>query len=300
MNKFSVWISAMRLRTLPLSVSGIILASCLAQYKGVFNWSICILAILTTLSFQILSNFANDYGDGVKGTDNAERIGPERAIQSGKITPKQLFNAIKINIVVALLLAIALIYIAFGSQYILLSVLFLVLGVASIIAAMKYTVGENAYGYRAMGDIFVFIFFGLISVLGCYALFAKNLDFIAVLPAFVVGLLSTGVLNLNNMRDRIPDEKVNKITLAVKLGGQKAKWYHYTLIGMALGLALIFGIIYYKNPLSLIFLIAFIPIIKHVLTVVKNTEPAQLDPELKKLALSTVLLAILMGVGQLF
>ncbi|MCB4808627.1 1,4-dihydroxy-2-naphthoate octaprenyltransferase [Tamlana sp. 62-3] len=300
MNKFSVWISAMRLRTLPLSVSGIILASCLAQYKGVFNWSICILAILTTLSFQILSNFANDYGDGVKGTDNAERIGPERAIQSGKITPKQLFNAIKINIVVALLLAIALIYMAFGSQYILLSVLFLVLGVASIIAAMKYTVGDNAYGYRAMGDIFVFIFFGLISVLGCYALFAKNLDFIAVLPAFVVGLLSTGVLNLNNMRDRIPDEKVNKITLAVKLGAQKAKWYHYTLIGLALGLALTFGIIYYKNPLNLIFLIAFIPIIKHVVTVVKNTEPAQLDPELKKLALSTVLLAILMGVGQLF
>ncbi|KJD32708.1 1,4-dihydroxy-2-naphthoate prenyltransferase [Tamlana sedimentorum] len=300
MNKFSVWISAMRLRTLPLSVSGIILASCLAQYKGVFNWSICILAIITTLSFQILSNFANDYGDGVKGTDNAERIGPERAIQSGKITPKQLFNAIKINIVVALLLAVALIYMAFGSQYILLSVLFLVLGVASIIAAMKYTVGENAYGYRAMGDIFVFIFFGLISVLGCYALFAKTLHFIAVLPAFVVGLLSTGVLNLNNMRDRIPDEKVNKITLAVKLGAQKAKLYHYTLIGMALGLALIFGIIYYKNPLNLIFLIAFIPIIKHVLTVVKNTEPAQLDPELKKLALSTVLLAILMGVGQLF
>ncbi|KJD32982.1 1,4-dihydroxy-2-naphthoate prenyltransferase [Tamlana nanhaiensis] len=299
MSTFSVWISAMRLRTLPLSVSGIILASCLAHYKGVFSWSVCILAILTTLSFQILSNFANDYGDGVKGTDNAERIGPERAIQSGKITPKQLFKAIKLNIVIALLLAITLIYVAFGTNYLLLSSLFLVLGVASIIAAMKYTVGDNAYGYRAMGDIFVFIFFGLVSVLGCYTLFAKSLDFIPVLPACTVGLLSMGVLNLNNMRDRVSDEKVNKITLAVKLGAQKAKIYHFALIITALSLAIIFGVVFYKNALNLIFLIAFIPLLIHLKTVVKNKEPKLLDPELKKVALTTVLLAILMGVGQL-
>lgn len=299
MKNVSIWISAMRLRTLPLSISGIILASCLAVYNGVFEWRICILAILTTLSFQILSNLANDYGDGVKGTDNTNRIGPERVIQSGKISPEELFNAIKINVLISIVLASLLIFIAFGVKYFSLALVFFLLGLASISAAIRYTIGKKPYGYRGLGDIFVFIFFGLVSVIGCYVLFAKRIDHVVFLPAFTIGLLSTAVLNLNNMRDRLSDAKSNKITFAVLLGEKKAKLYHNVLILLAIGLSSLFGILYYTSPYNLIFVIAYIPLLVHLRKVNKNNDLKLLDSELKKLALTTVLIAVLMGIGHL-
>ena len=289
----------MRLRTLPLSISGIILASFLAAYQGVFNWVICLLAILSTLSFQILSNLANDYGDGVKGTDNDDRIGPERAIQSGAISPKEMKSAIKLNVAISIILALLTIYFSFGSSSFFLSALFFVLGAGAIVAAIKYTVGGNAYGYNAMGDIFVFLFFGLVSVIGGYVLYAKTIDFIVVLPATTIGLLSTAVLNLNNMRDIESDTKSNKITLALKLGGQKAKNYHNTLVILAVISAILFGVLFYKSLFNFIFIIAFIPLFIHLKKVNNTKNPQHFDPELKKLALTTVLLAILMGLGQL-
>lgn len=299
MGKISIWVSTMRLRTLPLSISGIILASCLAHYNGFFNWSICILAILTTLSFQILSNLANDYGDGIKGTDNNDRIGPERAIQSGKILPEDLYNAIKINVLISIVLACTLVFKAFGVKYFFLTLIFALLAIASVVAAMRYTVGENAYGYKGLGDIFVFIFFGLVSVIGCYVLFAKKIDHVAFLPACTIGLLSAAVLNLNNMRDRISDKKSNKITLAVKLGEKNIKIYHNALVILAIVLSGLFGVLYYTSPYNLIFVIAYIPLFAHLKKVNTNKEAKLFDPELKKLALTTVLLAVLMGVGHL-
>jgi len=299
MQNISTWISAMRLRTLPLSISGIILASCLADYNSVFEWRIFILAILTTLSFQILSNLANDYGDGVKGIDNDDRIGPERAIQSGKISPEELFNAIKINVLISIVLAFTLVFQAFGSKHFLLTLVFFILSLTSIVAAIRYTVGGGAYGYRGLGDIFVFLFFGLISVVGCYVLYAKTIDHVVFLPAITIGLLSTGVLNLNNMRDRISDEKSSKITLAVILGARKVKQYHFFLIISAIILSGLFGILYYTSPFNLIFMVAYIPLIMHLRKVKNNEDPKFLDPELKKLALTTVLLAVLMGIGHL-
>lgn len=299
MKTFKLWISSMRLRTLPLSVSGIIMASFLAANKGLFKWDIFIFSILTTVSFQILSNLANDYGDGVKGTDNNDRIGPERAIQSGGISPKQMLTAIKICIVVSLILALTLIFLAFGIENFLLTSIFFLLGVASIVAAIKYTVGSNAYGYNALGDLFVFVFFGLVSVIGCYVLYAKQIDFVVYLPACVIGLLSVGVLNLNNMRDLVSDKKSNKITLAVKLGPSNAKLYHLSIIALAILLSLLFGIIYYTSLYNLIFVIAYIPLIKHFVTVYNNKESRLLDGELKTLALTTFLLSILMGIGHL-
>lgn len=299
MKNISIWISTMRLRTLPLSISGIILASCLAAYNGFYDWKVCVLAILTTLSFQILSNFANDYGDGVKGTDNNERIGPERAIQSGKISPEEMFNAIKINVLIAIVLAFLLVFTAFGVKYFFLTVIFFVLGIACIIAAIRYTVGKNAYGYNGLGDLFVFLFFGLISVIGCYVLYAKTIDHVVFLPACTIGLLSAAVLNLNNMRDIVSDEKSQKITLAVKLGVDKAKKYHIMLIVLSIVLSGLFGILYYTSPYNLIFMVTYIPLALHIKTVVKNTDPKLLDPELKKVALTTVALAVLMGIGHL-
>ncbi|MFB9058177.1 1,4-dihydroxy-2-naphthoate octaprenyltransferase [Mariniflexile ostreae] len=300
MNNISMWISSMRLRTLPLSVSGIILASFLAQHKGFFNWGIFILAMLTTLSLQILSNLANDYGDGIKGTDNLDRIGPQRAIQSGKISPESMRKAIKINIVVAIGLSFGLIFYAFGTDYIILTSVFLALGILSVVASIQYTVGSRAYGYRGLGDIFVFVFFGLVSVAGCYVLYAKKIDFIVVIPGCIIGLLSTAVLNLNNMRDRISDKKSNKITLAVKLGEQNVKIYHFILVVFALILSFLFGVVYYTSPFNLMFMVTYVPLFFHLKKVYNNHNPKSLDPELKKLALTTFFLAILMGIGQLF
>ncbi|MCF6279902.1 MAG: 1,4-dihydroxy-2-naphthoate octaprenyltransferase [Flavobacteriaceae bacterium] len=311
------YIQAARLRTLPLSVSGIIVGSILGNRDHIFeminneigNWhcfgipsvletSIFWLAILTTIGFQILSNFANDYGDGVKGTDNDDRVGPKRALQSGAISPKQMLSAIKITGFITLLIALLLIYVSFGKENFGYSALFFFLGIASIVAAIKYTMGKNAYGYSGLGDIFVFLFFGLLSVCGSYFLYTKHLDYIIFLPAISIGLLSVGVLNLNNMRDRASDAKSNKNTLVVKIGEASAKKYHYFLLIGAFISALLYILIRPNSPLEVIFVIAFIPIFKHLHTVYNNNNPKELDPELKKLALSTFLFAILLGLGQ--
>lgn len=301
MKNLKYWISAMRLRTLPLSISGIILASCFAEYNGFFDIKIFVFAILTTLSYQILSNLANDYGDGVKGTDNEERIGPERAIQSGNITEDQMFKAIRFNILISIVLTVGLIFYAFGSKHFFLAILFFILGGLAVGAAIKYTVGQSAYGYKGQGDIFVFLFFGLVSVIGCYVLYAKRIDHLVVLPAISVGLLSTAVLNLNNMRDINSDLKSNKMTLAVKLGASKAKRYHYTIILLAMFIAVVFAILYFTGSFyNLLFLIAFIPLGLHLKRIKTITNPKDYDPELKKVALSTVLFCILLGIGYLF
>ena len=293
------FINAARLRTLPLSISGILVGSSIAASQGHFNWAIFLLAICTTIGFQVISNFANDYGDGVKGTDNENRIGPKRALQSGVISPKQMLTAIKISIAITFLIALLLIYLAFGkSDFINLSIFF-ILGVASILAAIKYTMGKKAYGYIGLGDLFVFLFFGLLSVVGSYYLYVKKLDFTLLLPAFSVGFLSIGVLNLNNMRDRASDIKSGKETLVVKIGAEFAKYYHYYLIIASFLTAILYVVIHYKSAFQFLFLLAFILIFKHGWVVYKNRDPKFLDAELKKLALSTFLFSIFFGLGLL-
>lgn len=290
---------AARLRTLPLSLSGIVLGSFLAYANGSFNLVIFILAVLTTVGFQVISNFANDYGDGVKGTDNKDRIGPVRALQSGEINPKQMMNAIKITGIITLIIAVLLIYVSFGKENIFYSILFFILGLGSIAAAIKYTMGKNAYGYAGFGDIFVFLFFGLLSVCGTYFLYKHTIDYTIFFPAFSIGLLSTGVLNLNNMRDRESDAKADKNTLVVKIGAEFAKYYHYYLLIAAFLFAYLYVMIHYRSAWQFLFILAFIPIFKHLFVVYKNKDAKYLDPELKKLALSTILFAVLFGLGQI-
>lgn len=297
MSKLQPWVNAARLRTLPLSLSGIILGAFLAASKNDFNWYIFLLSVATTIGFQVLSNFANDYGDGIKGTDNEDRIGPKRALQSGEITPKQMLNGIKITSGLTILIALLLIYVSFGKENLLYSFLFFFLGIASIAAAVKYTIGDKAYGYRGFGDIFVFLFFGLVSVCGSYFLYTHTLDFTIFLPAFSVGLLSVGVLNLNNMRDRESDAKSGKNTLVVKIGEEFAKYYHYYLLITAFLFAFLYTSLHFQSPKQFLFIVAFIPIFLHLRTVYKNENPKLLDPELKKLALSTFLFAFLFGLG---
>jgi 1,4-dihydroxy-2-naphthoate octaprenyltransferase len=294
------WIQAARLRTLPLSLSGIVMGSFLAANQNKFNGLIFVLAVGTTIGFQVLSNFANDYGDGVKGTDNEQRVGPARALQSGAISPSQMLKGIFVTIFLTLFMALALIFVSFGIENLGYSVLFFVLGIASIVAAVKYTMGKNAYGYSGLGDVAVFLFFGLLSVVGSEFLYTQEWNSFAFLPACSIGFLSAAVLNLNNMRDRASDSTSNKNTLVVKMGAQAAKKYHCFLLLFSLVCALFFVQTQYQSPCQYIFLIAFVPVGKHFVTVLKNKDARNLDPELKKLALSTFLFAILFGLGLLF
>ncbi|MCG9793578.1 1,4-dihydroxy-2-naphthoate octaprenyltransferase [Flavobacterium algicola] len=303
------WIEAARLRTLPLSVSGIIVGSMYALShptaieltpSDVFDWNIFGFALLTTLGLQVLSNFANDYGDGVKGTDNDDRVGPKRAIQSGIITAPAMKKAIMITSILTLIAAVSLIYYSFGQDNVVYSVFFLILGILAIISAIRYTVGNSAYGYKGYGDLFVFVFFGLVSTLGVNFLYSKELDVLLFLPATAIGLLSVGVLNLNNMRDEESDRKSNKNTIVVKLGGAKARIYHYFLIISAMVLVLLFAILEDFNFDQYLFLLAYIPLIKHLSVVSKNKNPKELDPELKKVALSTFVLSVLLSLGMIF
>nr|WP_233861124.1 1,4-dihydroxy-2-naphthoate octaprenyltransferase [Tenacibaculum piscium] len=298
------YIKAARLRTLPLSISGIIVGASLGIKDSVptfYFWESTIfwLAILTTIGFQVLSNFANDYGDGIKGTDD-NREGEARMVSSGMITPKQMKMAMIITAIITLLLALLLIFTSFGKDNFLFSALFLGLGIASIVAAIKYTVGKSAYGYSGFGDVFVFLFFGLLAVVGTYFLYTKQVNFGIFLPAISIGLLSTAVLNLNNMRDRINDEKVGKNTLVVKNGAKFAKKYHYTLLIISFITAMMYVLINYQKPVQFLFILAYLPIIKHVFFVYQNKEEPLLDGELKKVALSTFLFSILFALGYLF
>ena len=295
-SKFKIWLEAARLRTLPLSLSGIIVGNGLAYKSDRFSLVILFLSLATTIAFQVLSNFANDYGDGVKGTDNESRIGPARVLQQGFLTREELKRGIQFCAAVSLLFAFALIYVAFGTSDLLYSLIFILLGIASVISAIKYTVGTNAYGYRALGDLFVFLFFGGVSVLGSYFLQVHEFQIELILPATALGLLSVGVLNLNNMRDMHTDKQVNKITMAVLLGASLSKAYHAFLLTGAI-LTTVFYIKMDIQP-AYLFMIAVLPMMIHLRRVLGYTDPKKFDPELKRLALCTFLFAILFAIGQ--
>jgi len=291
------WIQAARLRTLPLSISGIIVGSAYAYYQNQFDWKIFVLAVATTLSFQILSNFANDYGDGIKGTDE-NRIGEKRLVASGEVSALQMKKAVQIMGIVSFVFALVLIYISFGKANFLYSLVFLLLGIASIVAAIKYTVGKKAYGYSGLGDVFVFVFFGLVAVLGSNFLFTKSIDWRLILPAVSIGLLSTAVLNLNNMRDIENDKIAGKNTLVVKMGLKWAKTYQEVILASGMVCFMVFVLL--LNTSLTPVLIVNIPIIKHMGKVRKAEKYEDFDPELKKVALSTFALSILFWITIVF
>lgn len=299
MTNIKIWMSAMRLRTLPLSVSGIIIGGCFAYYDGSFDWMVFFLAIALTIALQILSNLSNDYGDGVKGTDNEHRVGPERAIQSGKISEEQMLDAVRKNILIVIGLTVALVFSAFGTKHFLYGFMFLILGGFAIYSALTYTIGESAYGYRGRGDFYVFLFFGLVSTIGSYFLFTKQLEHFVVLPAISVGLLSVGVLNLNNMRDIDSDKRSNKMTVAVKLGYKNSKQYHIFLITSAIVFSFVFSILYYTSWWNFLFYITYIPLILHIKKIWNANAPNDFDSQLKVLALTTFLFSLLLGIGYI-
>ncbi|MEZ5197587.1 MAG: 1,4-dihydroxy-2-naphthoate polyprenyltransferase [Bacteroidales bacterium] len=294
------WIQAFRLRTLPLALSSVALGSFIAYYDGIINWKVCILAAVTTLFLQILSNLANDYGDSKHGVDSEKRVGPERAVQSGKIKPKKMKGVVILFMILSLISGLWLIY--EGTKGITISavIVFIVVGLGAIAAAVKYTIGDNPYGYSGFGDLFVFLFFGLVGVIGTYFLNTHTFKWELLLPASALGFLSTGVLNLNNMRDRINDEVSGKNTLVVKMGIEKARWYHLFLLLGSVVSGLTYMLLNYHSPFQMLFLLTIPLLWINVAVVFKNTIPEELDPYLKKLAITSLLFSLAFGIGLLF
>jgi len=293
MNLIKTWLQAARLRTLPLAASGVLVGASLAWYQGAFSYTISALALLTALWLQILSNFANDYGDFSKGTDNEDRVGPERTVQSGAITPLQMRWAMAIAALLSFLSGMLLIYKAAmvaGPQV---WWFFGTLGILAIAAAIMYTVGKRAYGYSGFGDVMVFLFFGLASVLGTYYLNASMVSHEAIYLAVGIGVLSSGVLNLNNMRDMDNDIASGKRTLAAKLGFAKAKKYHSFLI--MLGIVSIVGMsfpLHFNKWVYALLMIPTILLLKDLQKIQRTKDKTTLDPYLKKLSISTFLMSV--------
>jgi 1,4-dihydroxy-2-naphthoate octaprenyltransferase len=259
----------------------------MALGEGYSDWGLFLLMVGTTIAYQVTSNFANDYGDGVKGTDNEHRIGPRRAMQSGALTARDLKRGIWVSSATSALLTLLTLWRAFGMGSLGYLLLFLFLGGAAIWAAISYTVGNDAYGYRGLGDLFVFLFFGLLSVLGSFFLFTRFLVPGAILPAIAIGALSAAVLNLNNLRDSSSDRMSGKQTLVVKMGYPNGVRYHFFLCLLAF-VALASYVVTREHPLGFsLCLLPLLPVALHLKKVRATRNPAELDPELKKLALST-------------
>ncbi len=295
--KKEAWLHAVRLRTLPLSLASIFAGSFLAKFKDVFRWEILALAALTTIFLQILSNLANDYGDTVNGADHHERQGPVRAVQSGLISLQEMKNGMYLFGVLSLISGLLLLYFAVQSWT--LFFIFLGLGLASIWAAVSYTSGSNPYGYLGLGDISVFIFFGLLGVIGTYFLHSIDFDSIIVWIGISMGFFSTTVLNINNIRDIESDQVAGKKSIPVRIGKKAAVKYNWFLILGGNASLLIFCLLSQSWGASLAFLI--LPLMLRIGMGVSNGKTSEeIDPYLKKMALSTLLWVILFGVGLLF
>jgi len=299
MNHLKSIVYAARLRTLPLAFSCIITGQAMAYYLGAFHWGIFILSIITTLLLQILSNFSNDVGDSEKGTDNEDRIGPKRAIQSGLMTVEDLKRLSKITKTLALTSGLILLYFSFLLWWEKL-ILFLV-GLAALWAADNYTNGKIAYGYRAFGDFFVFIFFGIVGVMGSFFLNIHQFNNAAILPAVGLGFLTTSVLHLNNMRDMVNDAQSGKITMAIRCGYENSKIY-YTLL-ILLGISSWGSYVWTQNIVNLysyIYWLGFVPLLITLFKFWRIKEYKDYDHLLKPTALSCFLLSILFFLSQLF
>lgn len=294
----NAWIKALRLRTLPLALASISMGGFLAAAHGSFKLDIFLLCVLTTVLLQVLSNLANDYGDYENGADLVGRIGPERAVQSGVISPEKMKSAIILFSILSLVSGIYLLYISTVFKSVNTFGFFLALGIVSIVASIKYTAGKNPYGYSGLGDIAVLIFFGWVGVCGSFFLQTGMLTVEVLLPATSCGLFATGVLNINNIRDIESDTKAGKRTIPSRLGKEKATYYHISLLSIGFLCAVFYCLLTYKSPWQWLFLVS-VPLFILNIVKVKTLDSKDLDPYLKQMAISTLVFVFSFGTGML-
>ncbi len=298
MSSLESWLKASRLRTLPLALSSILMGSFLAIQQNNYQWVVIILAVVTTTLLQVLSNFSNDYGDSMRGTDNDQRLGPVRTVQGGEISPKQMRMGMLLLVILTLLSGIWLIYESFGNHWIK-EIVFLAFGLMAIVASVKYTVGKKSYGYAGFGDIFVFVFFGLLAVAGTYYLNTLSFSWSVLLPAATLGFFSTAVLNLNNMRDMENDLQSGKKTVAGRIGYKAALRYQVLLIVTGFLATFVYILFTFQSYWEFLFLITLPLFIANLTGIYKVNNQKQLDPYLKKTALGTLLFVVVFGIGLL-
>ena len=297
------WIEAARPRTLPLAIASILLGNFLAYAAGKFSFLTAALAILTTLLLQILSNFANDLGDSKNGIDNKNRKVALRAVQTGKISPSEMKNAVILTASLSFISGISLLYFALQYAKAQTIITFIVLGLLAILAAIAYTVGKKPYGYMGLGDLSVFLFFGWVGTFGTYYLQTEILNYYILIPASGCGFLSVAVLNLNNLRDIENDRKTGKNSIPVRIGKIYGFYYQKTI--MLLGVCtFIIYLMYQGKPIQLsqniIIMAGWYPLVQIIKQLNSKMTPAQIDPYLKKTALSTLFLIVIFGVSQIF
>jgi 1,4-dihydroxy-2-naphthoate polyprenyltransferase len=293
------WLLAARPRTLPLALSSILMGSFLAAAQHQFSWTIFLLASLTTICLQVLSNFANDYGDTVSGVDSVERVVAVRAVQSGQITRSQMLRAIIIASILSLVAGSWLIYEALQDTDSQTIISFFGLGILSIIAAITYTIGKRPYGYMGLGDMSVFIFFGIVGVMGTNYLHTHILNWSLFLPAISCGLFAVGVLNINNIRDIESDTKSGKNSIPVRLGKENAVIYQWILLMLGFACSIFYVAWHFQSYWQLLFFVT-LPLLTNIgFGIQKSESPAEIDPFLKVMALTTLLFVVTFGVGHL-
>lgn len=298
MNKISAYIKSMRLRTLPLSLAGVCLGLMLAAADYRVGGATIVWIMLTTVCLQILSNISNELGDTLSGVDGAQRVGPQYSLGEGGLTVREMKWFILVTALCCIGSGLMMIKSSFGTLFSLESICLMMLGAAAIGGAVKYTLGRNPYGYRGLGDIFVFTFFGIVSVLGAYFVAAREIPgWVTVLPAVAIGCFSVGVLNVNNIRDMKSDEGL-RITTPLRIGERNAKIYQTGLIVAGWACLLAYNLLRFRDPWHYLFVITLPLFVLHLVGVWKRTGK-DLDPMLPLLVLSTFALALLMGGGYL-
>ena len=285
------WIKAIRPRTLPLAWACLTLGGVLAHMEGNFKGSIYGLSVFTAFCLQILSNLANDYGDAESGLDGPNREGPSRTIQEGLITKQQMKVAIGLMIVLSFISGLLLIYVSFEDWEWMIS--FLGLGLLSIWAAIKYTMGKNPYGYSGWGDLFVLIFFGWVGVGGSLFLYNQNFHWINLLPATSLGLFSVAVLNVNNIRDIESDKKSGKYSIPVRIGREAAIRYHGLILIVAISCSIAFALLREFQDFQWIFMLVLPFLIRNWNGIQKNKSPHKIDPFLRQMAFITLFFVVL-------
>ena len=298
MSKFKAVVFSMRLRTLPLSLAGVVLGLILALRQHAATPGLIVWLLLTTVCLQILSNLSNELGDYLRGTDGSQREGPQYSLAQGTLDVKDFKRLIAVFAGLCCLFGAAMVWASFGTFLAWQPALMLLLGASAIWAAMHYTLGKNPYGYRGLGDIFVFLFFGLVSVMGAYFVVAHTLDSpLLLLPASAIGCFSVGVLNVNNIRDMESDAE-HRVTIPLKIGSRKAKIYQTSLIVTAWICILAFTLASYTSGWNFLYL-ATLPLYALHLNMVWKRDGKSLDPALPLLVITTFVFALLAGIGYL-
>ena len=289
----------MRPRTLPLAIASSILGGFLAAQIGVFSWPVTLLCVLTAVFLQILANLANDYGDSVHGADHVDRAGPKRAVQTGAITASEMIRAMGIFALLSAVSGLTLAIMALSLSALPYILLFVLLGGATIWAAISYTAGSKPYGYVGLGDIFVLIFFGWVGTMGTYFLQALSWNWLVLLPATSVGLLSVAVLNVNNIRDIDSDRQAGKHSIPVRIGPHKARIYHWIVLSGAVAAAFLYVGLTYASAWQFLFVLSLPLLVKNGTAVWRTYDPLKLNPMLKQLSLSTLVFVFTFGIGQI-